>query len=131
MTTLRIPYPPSALNPNRKAGWKKKYRVKEAYSEEVATICIIDRVPRMRGKVKATITFHPPDKRRRDQDNMIASFKAAQDAIAQRIGVDDFEWDNTYRFGDPIPRGIVIVELEPEIAVVPVVGTVTGEGVVR
>ena len=35
------------------------------------------------------IEFYPPDKRKRDIDNMLASSKAGIDGIAQAIGIDD------------------------------------------
>ena len=33
------------------------------------------------------LTFYPPDKRKRDDDNMISSFKAGRDGIAQALGL--------------------------------------------
>jgi len=57
------------------------------------------------------ITFHPPDKRKRDMDNMIAAFKAGQDGVADAIGVDDSKWVSSYRIGQPVKGGLVIVEI--------------------
>ena len=41
------------------------------------------------GPIPVRITFYPPDARRRDDDNMIGSFRAARDGIADALGVDD------------------------------------------
>lgn len=35
------------------------------------------------------MTFYPPDKRHRDDDNLIASFKSGRDGMAEAIGIDD------------------------------------------
>lgn len=37
-----------------------------------------------------SIAFHWPDKRRRDDDNAIASIKAYKDGIADALGMDDW-----------------------------------------
>jgi crossover junction endodeoxyribonuclease RusA len=36
--------------------------------------------------------FVPPDRRRRDLDNLIASMKAGLDGLADALGVDDSRW---------------------------------------
>src|SRR3546814_7576318 len=41
------------------------------------------------GPMALRIEFYPPDKRRRDLDNMLASFKYGIDAVAEAMGVDD------------------------------------------
>lgn len=41
---------------------------------------------------KIRLLFSPPDKRRRDIDNMLASMKASLDGIALAIGCDDVEF---------------------------------------
>ena len=46
--------------------------------------------------------------------NMIASAKAAQDAIAALIGVDDSKWVPTYRVGEPTKGGMIVFAF-PEI----------------
>jgi crossover junction endodeoxyribonuclease RusA len=35
------------------------------------------------------LEFYPPDRRPRDDDNMVASFKAGRDGIAQAMGIND------------------------------------------
>ena len=73
-----------------------------------------------------TITFHPPCKRKRDRDNMIAAFKSGQDGIAECMGVDDHRFVPTYRVGAPVKRGCVLVTFRnPENVSIPLRGSVS------
>ena len=38
------------------------------------------------------LTFHPPDKRKRDWDNLIAQMKSGLDGLADALKVDDSKW---------------------------------------
>lgn len=112
---LTLPYPPSKLNPNRRQHFMALANAKKAYRRE----CGFEALAQGLGKVKRDalgmrITFHPPDKRRRDRDNAIAAFKAGQDAISDVTGVDDSHFAVTYTagFGEPVPGGCVKVEIE-------------------
>ena len=64
------------------------------------------------GTVFVTIAFHPPDKRRRDKDNMIAAFKSGQDGIADAIQVDDGDWFVSHVIREPVKGGCVEVTIE-------------------
>jgi Holliday junction resolvase RusA-like endonuclease len=57
------------------------------------------------------ITISPPDKRRRDRDNLQHSLKYALDELALHLGVDDFNFDPRYTFADPVSGGRVLVEV--------------------
>jgi crossover junction endodeoxyribonuclease RusA len=39
--------------------------------------------------LRVTLRVYPPDKRRRDWDNIIASLKSGLDGIADALGIDD------------------------------------------
>jgi crossover junction endodeoxyribonuclease RusA len=58
-----------------------------------------------------TITFHPPDARRRDRDNMIASCKALMDGLSDALGVDDAYFIPTYAVGNIVTGGAVVIDL--------------------
>lgn len=64
--------------------------------------------------MRVTVDFYPPDRRRRDDDNVIGSFKAYRDGIAAYIGVDDAKWQVSYTLhrGDVRPGGQVVVSIE-------------------
>lgn len=111
---LTLPYPPSKLNPNRRHHFMALANAKKAYRWE----CAVDARAQKLGRVSVDtlglrITFHPPDKRRRDRDNLIAAFKAGQDALSDVTGIDDSKFDITYApLGEPVKGGCVIVEIE-------------------
>lgn len=57
------------------------------------------------------ITFCPPDRRRRDIDNMLGAMKSQLDGVADVIGVDDSLWSLTLARGDVRKGGAVTVEV--------------------
>jgi crossover junction endodeoxyribonuclease RusA len=116
MTRIELPWPAKELSPNARGHWAKMARFKKGAREfaywtlmqtGMRTVYIewLNDVPQI------TITFCPPDKRRRDLDNAIASFKSAQDGIADALGIDDSRWAVSYRFGDVVKGGRVVVQL--------------------
>jgi len=116
MIKITLPFPNSKLNPNQyKRSWAGKARLAKAYRSDCFWLARSE-VPandvHCDGKLPVKITFHPPDKRRRDRDNMIAAFKSGQDGIVDAIGVDDADWEPTYNVGDVIKGGAVAVEID-------------------
>lgn len=113
---VQLPWPHKDLSPNARIHWRKRSAVVKS-SRWVA--CILAKeagAAQMEADtLSAIITFHPPDKRRRDRDNMIASLKSACDGIADALGVDDSKWIPTYHVGEPVKGGRVVVHF-PEIA---------------
>lgn len=116
MTTLiklSLPWPPKGLSPNDRrhrmsvAAIKRKYRADCAWS----TIASGIRSIRAAG-LHVRITFHPPDARARDLDNMLASIKAGLDGVADVIGIDDSRWTLVLALGAPERRGRVELVLE-------------------
>ncbi|MDC0657068.1 hypothetical protein N6L27_03565 [Leisingera sp. SS27] len=62
------------------------------------------------------IRFCPPDERRRDLDNMLASLKSGLDGVADATGQDDSEWSLSLERGEPEKGGAVYVEIINETA---------------
>ena len=120
METIRIelPWPPSALRPNAASpgAWRKKQSAAKEYKAYCKLICSPSwlrhwdaaNIP----SAHVTITFRPPDKRRRDLDNMLASFKQGIDAIAETMGVDDYNFSYTILRAEPAKGGLVDVTVE-------------------
>lgn len=118
---LELPWPSRELSPNARGHWAKEARFKKGareFAHWTAKECGLSRMVRaapdgyyLDNPPKITITFCPPDKRRRDLDNAIASFKAYQDGIADALGIDDSRWAVSYRWGEPVKGGRVLVEL--------------------
>ena len=67
------------------------------------------------GTLALVVTFHAPDKRRRDLDNLLASMKADFDGLSQALGVDDQLFNPlTLRRGEQVKGGAVVLEVTHE-----------------
>ena len=90
MTELVLPWPPSALSPNKRLHWSTKAKAAKAYRAACYKLTKQSKmVIGWEGDIHAWIDFYPPDRRHRDDDNMIAAFKAGRDGVADAFGVDD------------------------------------------
>jgi crossover junction endodeoxyribonuclease RusA len=111
--TIELPYPDPILSPNARAHWAKV----NAAKQEQKTLALYE-VRREHGfgrcqSARLTVTFHPPDKRKRDIDNAFASMKNGWDGIASALGMDDSAFTFTlHPMGAPRKGGAVIVEVE-------------------
>ena len=128
MLTVRLPWPPAELSPNARAHHFAKARKVKAYRtgagwEALQAFNAAGR-PRMTGPVAVSVTFHQPDNRRRDLDNMLASIKAGLDGIAETVGVDDSRFSITIAKGGAVHLGAVVVKLTPALADIPHKGTI-------
>ena len=91
MREIVLPWPDRLLSPNARPHWAVKARASKKAREigfyavkEAAAVVNWD------GIVHAAITFYPPDRRGRDDDNLIANFKAYRDGIADALNIDVF-----------------------------------------
>lgn len=110
---IDLAWPRSSLSPNARVHWATKASVAKVY--RTGTFWQVRAVVPKKlewEKVCVSYTFHPPDKRRRDLDNLIASCKALSDGISDAIGIDDSKFVPTYQMGEPIKGGAVIVTIE-------------------
>lgn len=98
MMTVTLGWPSRALSPNARPHWAMLARAKKAarvegFCDAMSALKFIK--PSALKDVKAVriqVTFTPPNARRRDLDNLIASIKAHLDGIADAIGIDDSRW---------------------------------------
>jgi crossover junction endodeoxyribonuclease RusA len=67
--------------------------------------------PPSHGRLHLSLVFSPPDKKRRDLDNMLASVKSALDGIADATGCDDSKWSLSITKADPVPGGAVQITI--------------------
>lgn len=110
--TVDLPFPPAKLSPNARLHWRALAKVKKAYKADCAWSLFQTEVPAFEpGRIPLTITIAPPDRRRRDRDNLQHSLKYALDQLAAHWGVDDYWFDPTYRFAEPVKGGKVTVVL--------------------
>lgn len=112
MTAVILPWPDSRLSPNARedrraiAGIRKAQKDTAFWLAKKAGLSF----PHLHEGLHVRVTFNPPDRRRRDLDNMLASVKSALDGIALATGVDDHLWGLTLVRGNPVPGGSVTVE---------------------
>lgn len=116
MIRLVLPWPPKGLQPHAKGHWKPKADATRRYRRDAFYLARAAGVTTCAGAV-LTFTFNPPDRRRRDPQNMPAQMKPAIDGVADAMGCDDngFRVRFPERLGEPVPGGAVIIEIgEPE-----------------
>lgn len=107
-----LPWPPSTLKPNGSHGhWTKKSSAAKKYRADCLWLAKAAKIPKPFGGVELVICFHPPDRRRRDLDNLLASFKYGIDAISEAIGIDDYQFSIRLSRGEPVKGGHVVVEI--------------------
>lgn len=87
---LILPWPPRALSPNARTHWRAKAPIAKAYKEACWALTLEAKlaVPDSQ-KIALWLDFYPPNRRARDDDNMIASFKHGRDGVALALGIDD------------------------------------------
>ncbi len=110
---VTLQWPNSVLLPNSRAHWtaraaaSRSARTTAAWATRAAGISKLDLA-----SLKATIVFHPPDRRRRDLDSMLSSLKPSLDGIADVIGIDDSNFELTISKAEPVKHGAVKITLE-------------------
>lgn len=124
-----LPWPPAKLSPNARGHWGGKEISRKKYKTDCRMLAGKRSFPD--GKIALEITFCPPDARRRDLDNMLASIKAGLDGVAAAWGVDDNRFRMTIEIGEPVRHGAVEIVLAdtPQSAVGQVVRILKEEGV--
>jgi len=109
---LILPWPAKELSPNQRLHWSKVARAKAAYRaacnltarEQGATKLTAERL-------HVSFTFYPPNKQRRDLDNLVSSCKALIDGLADVLGVDDSKWAMSFALSEEV-GGMVRVTIE-------------------
>lgn len=119
MGDITLPWPPKELTPNFKR--RKHWRVYRPHIAQYRADCawltrawlIREKLAREKTGLKiASVTFYPPDRRKRDDDGMIGAFKAGRDGIADVLRVDDHSFRPSYQFAEPVKNGKVVVRIE-------------------
>lgn len=116
LLSITLPWPPVELSPNfrtRATSWVA--RKKKEYRAACAEASWIRGVQPGRDLRLERIVFHPPNRRSRDLDNLIARFKAGQDGLAEAMGVDDAEFNDVPRDLGEVVKGGAVVALLNEI----------------
>ena len=126
--TVTLSWPDKRLSPNSRTHHLQVNDVRRKVRAEAMWACKAARMsfPHLRDTgLHLRITFNPPDRRRRDIDNMLASIKSQLDGIADVIGVDDSLWDLTLIRGPVVKGGCVVVEVVEDRKYVPLRGVIS------
>lgn len=89
MTELTLPWPPAACSPNVRVHWTRKSKAAKSYRAACHLLAKQAGIQAPEGEALLMIEFVPPDRRRRDDDNLVAMFKAGRDGLADALGIDD------------------------------------------
>lgn len=109
---IELPWPPSKLLPNRKTHWRKKAEIAAKHRRDCLIMCQGQGARALNWPgAKVSLTFRPPDNRRRDLDGMLSAFKQGLDALAEATGIDDSKFALTITKGEPVRFGRVVVEI--------------------
>lgn len=109
---VTIPWPPAGLSPNARLSRFEKARVAKAYRITCGQTALAAGLRRLSpGPLHLTITFAPPDARRRDLDNMLSSLKSGLDGLSDVLGVDDSLWTLTLSKAPPMKPGAVFIAI--------------------
>lgn len=84
-----LPFPDSSLMPNRKNGhhWAKTNEIKKSAFLEAYSITYKSMPMNIENGLQ--ITFYTPDKRKRDNDNLLSAMKPYLDGMAKALKIDD------------------------------------------
>ena len=111
---VSLPWPNRILSPNARAHWAKLSRAKRSARVQAYWLARAEKPSISSAAPLVSIEFLPPDNRRRDLDNLIASMKAALDGIAEAMGCDDHTFRLAAKMGEAKPpHGAVIVTVTP------------------
>ena len=117
---LLLPWPPAKLSPNARTHWAPAAKGKATYRSRCWAATLEQAGPRrpVADRFDVMVTFHPPDARRRDDDNMEAAFKAGRDGVCDALGMDDSTWSVRREVREPHrPDGAVRVLIVPLVEV--------------
>ena len=107
-----LPWPPAALSPNARGHWSRRSKAAKAYRMQCFLFALQAGLVAPEGRILLDLEFLPPTRRRRDDDNLTAAFKAGRDGLADALGIDDNRFVSLVRLSDePHQGGAVRVTL--------------------
>jgi crossover junction endodeoxyribonuclease RusA len=113
---IELGWPAKALSPNARDHFMTVSRFKKASKDTAywATKAVIGHATFPhdgKSPVPFVITAYPPDKRSRDDDNLIAQTKSARDGIAMALGIDDKFFATRVQWAEPVRNGKVVIRI--------------------
>lgn len=108
---ILLPWPAKALSPNARVHWAHRSRAAKAYRHQCFLLAKKSGLVAPAGRILLQLEFLPPTARRRDDDNLLASFKAGRDGLADALGIDDSLFVSQVQIGEVHRGGAVRVTL--------------------
>lgn len=109
------PWPPKELSPNARLHWAKKDEFRADFRKYCYLITDFNLNLERGVNYPVKVMFFPPNKKKRDLDNCLASCKSLLDGMCSRMGIDDVNLRPiTIDWGDVEKDGRVRVEIEHE-----------------
>lgn len=110
-----LPFPPVELSPNWRGHWSAHSSAAREYRRMCWALALEAklRVPDYAGEgspIHVRLDFFPPNRARRDDDNVPASFKAGRDGVADALRCDDARFRTRTVMHDE-PRSCVVFSL--------------------
>lgn len=112
MVRISLPWPDKSLASNARVHWRAKANSARKARLDAFWLSKEEKVERDPMAI-LRITCHPPDKRRRDVQNMPSMLKNYIDGIADAMGCDDHKFRVRFPdvFAEVRPGGMVTVEI--------------------
>lgn len=108
-----LPWPPKGLSPNDRLHWAALFRLKREYRKACRLQALAQGAQPMEGCLRVQLEFVPPDRRKRDWDNLVASMKSGLDGVADALQVDDAQFVLSFHVARDQIAGLVRVSVEP------------------
>ncbi len=108
MTPIVLAWPHRDLHPNSRMHWGRKAKAVKAARYQAGLAAMVagwQAVALPPGRLHLWLDFYPPDRRRRDDDGLLSSMKAARDGIADTLGIDDARFVSHPYLRDEIRAG--------------------------
>ncbi|WP_312905408.1 RusA family crossover junction endodeoxyribonuclease [Stutzerimonas nitrititolerans] len=101
-----LPWPPKELSPNARVHWAKKSKAAKQYRAECFLLTKKAGIAApLADEILFALEFVPPDRRKRDDDNLLASCKALRDGVADALGIDDNRFITQLRISRATVKG--------------------------
>jgi len=115
-TPIRFPFPNPKLSPNKRMHHLYLTKVRDD-ARQIGYWIAKDAGWKFSGKnnLEICITICPPDKRRRDDDNIYAAFKSYRDGIFKALELDDSLIHRTVLERGPVEKDGALYITLPEI----------------
>lgn len=118
VSQIICPWPAKELNPNRRVFWRRvaQHRKAQRDAAHYATLAAVPpevrRCLSKRRPLRVRLEFVPPNRMRRDLDNLLAACKGMLDGVADALQTDDAHFEITFALSrEPVKGGKVIVEV--------------------